>query len=103
MKKLTLQNPASGIIRSVPVGFSWTTLFFGPLPALFRGDFKWFFVQLLLDVLFIIPLFIFPFLYNRLYLKKLLEGGYKVKAVEGTTIEVLNRRLRLELPMMPGR
>jgi len=103
MTKLTLQNPNSGIIREAPVGFSWTTFFLGPFPALFRGDFKWFFIQLVLDSLLVIPILVFPFIYNKLYLKKLLEAGYKVKSVEGMAIEVLNRRLGLELPMMPGK
>ena len=85
------------------MGFSWTTFFFGPLPALRRGDFKWFFLQFILDSLFMIPLFIFPFIYNKIYLKKLLEAGYKVKLVEGATIDALNRQLGLELPMMPGK
>lgn len=103
MAKLTLQHPHSGIIKQAPVGFSWTTLFFGPIPALRRGDFKWFFIQLILNLLFIIPLFVFPFIYNRLHLKKLLEAGYKVKSVEGTTIETLNRKYGLELPMIGGK
>ena len=28
------------IIKQAPVGYSWTTLLFPTLPALFRGDFK---------------------------------------------------------------
>lgn len=103
MAKIILQHPTTGIIKQAPVGFSWTTAFFGPLPALLRGDFKWFFLQAILDALLFVPLFIFPFHYNKLHLKKLLEAGYKVKSIEGATIEALNRRLGLELPMMPGR
>jgi hypothetical protein len=103
MAKLILINPHSGIIKQAPIGFSGTTFFFGPLPALYRGDFKWFFIQSILDTLFIVPLIIFPFHYNKLYLKKLLEAGYMVKSVEGATIEALNLKLGLELPMMPGR
>lgn len=99
MSHLILQNPNSGIIKKAPVGFSWTTLFFGPLPALFRGDFKWFFIQFLLGGFFVIPLCIFPFIYNKIYIKKRLEDGYKVKSVEGATVENLNAKLGLELPM----
>ena len=102
MTNLTLQHPGTGIIKQAPVGFSWTTLCFGPLPALFRGDFKWFFVQLFAGGILLIPVLIFPFIYNKIHLKKLLEAGYKVKSVEGTTIEILNRRLGLELPLLPG-
>lgn len=103
MKKLTLQNPHTGIIRNAPIGFSWTTFLFGPLPALHRGDFKWFFIQMLLDALLIVPWIIFPFVYNKLHLKKLLNDGYKVRSAHGVTVEAVNLRYELELPTMPGR
>ena len=99
MAKLTLQHPNTGIIKTAPLGFSWTTLFFGALPALFRGDFKWFFIQALLSVLFI-PVLIFPFIYNRIHLRRLLEQGYKVQSTGGTKIEDLNARLGIRLPVL---
>ena len=99
MAHIILQNPHSGIIKKAPVGFSWTTLFFGPLPALCRGDFKWFFIQLLCALPFGMGFPLFAFLYNKIHLKKCLEAGYKVKSVEGSTIEALNIKLGLELPL----
>ena len=98
MSTVILQHPHSGIIRKAPVGFSFTTLFFGPLPALLRWDFKWFIIQCLLCWL-VIPILVFAFVYNRIYLRQLLERGYKVKSVSGTTIEALNTKLGMELPM----
>jgi len=43
--------------------------------------------------------FVFMFIYNKLYIKKLLEKGFKVKAVEGGTIEQANYKLGINLPL----
>jgi hypothetical protein len=63
MAQLILEHPNSGIIKKAPVGYSFTTLFFPSLPALFRGDMKGFVLQFLLAWLFI-PIFIFASIYN---------------------------------------
>ena len=39
-----------GQIRIAKVGISWTTLWFGPLPALFRGDYYNFILMIVLDL-----------------------------------------------------
>ena len=36
-----MENPQTGAQKPAPVGLSWTVLFFGFLPPLFRGDIKW--------------------------------------------------------------
>jgi TM2 domain-containing membrane protein YozV len=95
--KLLMENPNTGIIKKAPVGFSWTTLFFSGFPALFRGDITWFIIQVLLcwtGISFII----FAFIYNKIYLKKLLEKGFKVKDVEGATLEDARAKLGINLP-----
>lgn len=66
----------NGVVKKVKAGFSWTTLFFGFFVPLFRGDFKWFLFCLLCDIL-VLPWLIFPFIYNKIYIKELLERGYK--------------------------
>lgn len=76
---------ASGGIKNVKVGFSWTTFFFGFFPALFRGDLKWaaimFITSFFIGIFTLgfgawIPGIIFSFIYNKMYIKELLEKGY---------------------------
>lgn len=75
--KVKLINPSTHQAKYSKVGFSWTTLFFAFFPALIRGDFKWFFVQLVLAILSVdISSIIFAFVYNKLYLNDLLSNGY---------------------------
>ena len=97
--KLTMENPNTGIIKTAPVGFSWTTLFFGGFPSLFRGDIKWFIIQLIVDCFtFCVAVFVFPFICNKLYIKNLLEKGFKVKDVEGGTLEDAKGKIGINLP-----
>ena len=42
--KITLRNPDTGLTETGYYGFSWATLFFGFLPALFRRDFVTFLI-----------------------------------------------------------
>lgn len=75
----------NALIKEVKVGFSWTTFFFGFFPALFRGDIKWasimFIGSLILGsftygigtwILWIV----FSFMYNKLYIRELIEKGW---------------------------
>jgi hypothetical protein len=85
-----LENRITGYKRQAPVGFSWTTLIFGFFPALIRGDWKWGIIMFLCSlVTFGLSQFIFCFIYNKLYLKDLLNDGYEiicVKNLEGKTL-----------------
>lgn len=75
---VTLVHGVSGSTKQVKLGFSWTTLFFGCLPALFRGDLKWALIMFICNLVTCgISLIIFPFFYNKSYVKDLLEKGYK--------------------------
>jgi hypothetical protein len=83
---ITMRNPDNGLSKDGIYGFSWTTLFFGGFPALFRGDFLTFigyFVILVIAALvtagigsFILAI-VWPFFYNKYYTKKLIEKGYR--------------------------
>lgn len=75
--RISLTNPHTHQMKHTKVGFSWTTLFFAFIPALIRGDFKWFFVQLICGVLSLdFSSLIFAFIYNKLYINDLLEKGF---------------------------
>ncbi len=83
--KARLKNEA-GLTKEVKLGFSWTTFFFGFFPALIRGDLKWaaimFIIAAVVGVFTFgfgagIPGIIFSFVYNKIYIKELLEKGYR--------------------------
>ena len=73
-----------GVIKEAPTGFSWTTLFFGFFPALIRGDLKWGLIILIAAAVTGISWLIFPFFYNKLYIKELLKKGYKPKDLDSS-------------------
>ena len=72
-----LKQPTTGAYKQVPTGFSWTSLFFGCFVPLFRGDVLWLIIALPLSI-FTAGLFwlVFPFIYNKIYIKSLLDKGY---------------------------
>lgn len=74
----TLRNE-NGVEIQVKKGFSWTALLFGCFVPLVRGDWEYFFVSIAAALLTSgLSWLIFPFIYNRLYLRKLLNKGYKI-------------------------
>jgi hypothetical protein len=79
-----LRNPQTGIVKKGFYGFSWTTFFWGGLPALFRGDIL---VGLGVVVLSILTWgvagFLWAFFYNKHYTLKLIEQGYQFADSEG--------------------
>ena len=91
---IALTHP-SGLRQRAYVGFSWTSLFFGPMPATFRGDWLAFFVYLALGVVFFfgIPILwlVWPFFYNRWHARRLVEKGYRIEAAND--IEAARRRV----------
>ena len=80
--------------RTAPVGFSWTVLFFGPFPPIFRGDWKFFFIIAICNLLsYGLAGIIFSFFYNKMYINELLNEGYKFYNTPGITDEKLKEYL----------
>lgn len=83
---VALRHRQSGIVKQGYYGFSWTTLFFGFFPALFRGDFITFIGGFTISVIiglmtlgigFLFIGLIWAFMYNKYYTRKLIEKGYE--------------------------
>lgn len=92
------ENPHNGQLREAPVGFSWTVFFFNCLPPMFRGDWKWFVIMLILTfVTFGLSALVFIFIYNKLYIQDLVNAGYKVKSIQVGSIEQMSTRLNIRL------
>jgi hypothetical protein len=76
--KLKLKQQTTGLIKEVKIGFSWTCLFFGGFVPLFRCDWLWLFLYIIFtSITFGLFWLIFPFIYNRIFIKNLIEKrGY---------------------------
>ena len=81
-----LLKNSGGVTKEVKVGFSWTTFFFGFFPALFRGDLKWAAILVVIELVlgsFTLGIgawvsgVVFSFVYNKIYIKELIEKGYQ--------------------------
>ena len=74
---VNLFNPLTRQAKQTKVGFSWTVFFFGPFPALFRGDWKWFLIILIANSFTAgFSNLVFIFIYNKLYINDLLLQGF---------------------------
>ena len=96
---INLKHPTFAVVKQCPVGFSWTTFFFGCFPALIRGDWKFGIIQLVLQMITLnFSVFVFMFIYNKLYIGGLLDEGFTsddsenmLIALEGKVGRVITR------------
>ena len=73
-----LQNPNTMANTVGYEGFSWTCLFFGPFPAIFRGDFIGFAAMAISAlVTFGLSGLLWMFAYNRWHYNRLLAQGFQ--------------------------
>jgi hypothetical protein len=100
--KLILKNANTGEIVRAPVGFSWTSFFFGGIPALLRSD--WIHGLIFIVVAFFtfgLANIIFAFIYNKLFIKKMIyKDGFKVVSSEKGDLQKVSNKLGIELPML---
>ncbi len=91
-------------VKKVPLGYSWTVLFFGGFPPLFRGDWAWA-IALFVGNLFTWGLMalVCSFFYNRTYAKSLFNKGYRVHMLPPNVTEdsLKNYLGFLHLPSQP--
>ena len=97
--KIHFEHPTTGEIRQAPVGFSWTMLFFGFFPPLFRGDWKWAIITLLIGFISCgLSFLVFIFIYNKLYIKDLINKGFKARTVDKGDIKAVETKLGINIP-----
>lgn len=97
---VTFKNPMTGQMKLAPIGFSWTTFFFGFFPALFRGDFKWAIIQFILAMLTMgLSTLVFCFIYNKLYVRDLLGAGYQAMASSGN-LDFVSAKVGMQIPVL---
>ena len=73
-----LTHQITGETRIAPTGFSFTTLFFGFFPALFRGDLFWAAIMFVTAmVTYGLAWLVWPFVYNGLHIQRLLKRGFR--------------------------
>lgn len=74
--KINMKNQF-GAIKEVKIGFAWTMLFFGFFVPLLRGDWKWAILSFLVSAITCgIAWLVLPFMYNKIYIKGLIENGW---------------------------
>tara|TARA_B110001469_G_C9559307_1_gene277412 strand:- start:269 stop:589 length:321 start_codon:yes stop_codon:yes gene_type:complete len=101
---IVFENPFNGNTKEAPVGFSWTTGFFGFFPALFRGDYKWAAIQLVLALLTAgLSQLVFMFIYNKIYIKELIGSGFKAKSIGSGDMDFASGKLGIEIPQVESK
>lgn len=98
---IIFKNPHTGAMKEAPVGFSWTVLFFGIFPPLFRGDWKWAIIMLIAAIItFGLSHFVFMFIYNKLYIKDLIGSGYKAQSIASGDMDYASAKVGMQIPLL---
>jgi len=100
MATIKMKNETTGQFKEVPVGFSWTTFFFGWFPALLRGDWKNFLILFFLTIPTLgIILIVYWFKYNKIYINDLISKGFKA-VLNREEAEFMSAKIGTPLPII---
>jgi len=98
---IMFNNPKTGAIKEAPAGFSWTVFFFGFLPPLFRGDFKWGVIMMILQMFTLgLSNLVFMFIYNKCYIRDLIGAGFKAESVSNGDLRYVAQKLGIKIPKL---
>ena len=105
---IQLKHSKSGIIKNGFFGFSWTSFFFGGIPALIRGDLAYGIGILVaglvlglfsFGLLSIVVNIVWAFVYNKNYTHRLIESGFEFS---DDATRVAAARVALGMTTTPG-
>jgi hypothetical protein len=105
--KLYMEHSNTPVVKTAPLGFSVTSLFFGPWVCVWRQDYfmiaAWVVIAICLTVMGMIwALFsLYPvqaFIYNKIYLQRLLNSGWIMRGWQGRGLEEIEFKLGFKLP-----
>lgn len=98
---INFKNPVTTETKQAPVGFSWTTFFFGFFPALFRSDWKWAGIQALCAIFtWGLSSIVFCFIYNSLHIKDLVNSGFKAVSIDDNNLAGASSNVGITIPEM---
>lgn len=98
---IEFKNPITTEVKKAPVGFSWTTFFFGFFPALFRSDWKWAAIQFLAAIFtWGLSSIVFCFIYNSLHIKDLVNSGFKAVSIDDNNLAGASANVGITIPEM---
>ena len=104
---INLSNPTTNQVKQTKLGLSWTVFFFSWIPMLFRGDWSGaiitFFINVLLEFIFFPLVIIFRivllFIYNKMYVKKIIKQGF-IPADKASQDIILSKGISLPQQVM---
>ena len=97
-KPVRLVHPVSGMAKDGYVGYSWTYLVFGWFVPVVRGELGIGVLHLVITLVsFGLSQLIFPFLYNRQYMVRMLTNGWELDASD-PNYELARRKLNIKSP-----